>query len=52
MEKCEGFWLGSDKALQLNCNLFGIKWPEQFRYLGIDLGHNQKLNDIKNFDEK
>ena len=25
MEKCEGFWLGSDKALQLNCNLFGIK---------------------------
>ena len=52
IEKCEGFWLGTDKDLQLNCNLFGIKWPEQFRCLGIYLGHNQKSNDMKNFDEK
>ena len=48
MEKCEGFWLGSDKALQLNCNLFGIN----LFGLGIYLGHNQKLNDIKKIDEK
>ena len=47
IENCEGFWLGSDKDLQLNCNLFGIKWPDQFRCLGIYLGHNQKSNDIK-----
>ena len=52
MEKYECFWLGSDKALQLNCILFDIKWPEQFRYLGIYFGHNRKLNDIKKFDEK
>ena len=31
VDKCEGFWLGRDKVLQKNCNLFGIKWPEQFR---------------------
>ena len=52
MEKCEGFWLGRDKLLQANCNLFGIKWPEQFRCLGIYLGYNRQLNDIKNWYEK
>ena len=35
MEKREGFWLGRDKILQENCNLFGIKWPKQIRCLGI-----------------
>ena len=29
IEKCEGLWLGRDKVLQLNCNLLGIKWPDQ-----------------------
>ena len=52
MEKCEGFWLGRDKVLQKNCNLFGIKWPEQFRCLGIYLGYNRQLNDIRNWCEK
>ena len=43
---------GSDKTLQLSCNLFGIKWPEQFTCLGIYLGQNQILNDIKQIDWK
>ena len=51
VQKCEGFWLGRDKLLQANCNLFGIKWPEQFRCLGIYLGYNRQLNDIKNWYE-
>ena len=52
IEKCEGLWLGRSKFLQRNCKLFGIKWPEQFRCLGIYLGHNKQLNDRKNFTEK
>ena len=51
VEKCEGFWLG-EKMQQENCNLFGIKWPEQFRCLGIYLGYNRPLNDIRNWYEK
>ena len=51
VEKCEGFWLGREKIQQENCNLFGIKWPEQFRYLGIYLGYNRPLNDIRNWYE-
>ena len=38
--------------MQKNCNLFGIKWPEQFRCLGIYLGYNRQLNDIRNWYEK
>ena len=52
VEKCEGFWLGRDKILQENCNLFGIKWPEQIRCLGIYLGYNKQLNDSRNWYEK
>ena len=52
IEKCEGLWLGRSKFLQTNCKLFGIKWPEQFRCLGIYLGHNKQLNERKNFTEK
>ena len=52
VEKCEGLWLGRSKHLQLHCNLFGIKWPEQFRCLGIYLGHDKQLNNNKNFNEK
>ena len=44
VEKYEGLWLGRDKALQVNCNLFGIKWPEQLRCLGVYLGHNKLIN--------
>ena len=50
--KCEGFWLGKDKALQSHSRYFGIKWPEQLRCRGIYLGYNNQLNDKKNFDEK
>ena len=50
--KCEGFWLGKDKALQSYSRYFGIKWPEQLRCLGIYLGYSNQLNDKKNFDEK
>ena len=52
IDKCEGLWLGKDKNLQCHCNLFGIKWPEQFRCLGVYLGHNKQINDKKNFEEK
>ena len=51
MEKCEGYWLGQNKALQDHCKLFGIKWPKQFRYLGIYLGYDKRLNDNKNWYE-
>ena len=51
VEKCEGLWLGRSKHLQLHCNLFGIKWPKQFRCLGIYLGHDKQLNN-KNFNEQ
>ena len=50
--KCEGLWLGKNKGLQNNCKMFGIKWPNQFRCLGIYLGHDKELNAIKNWDEK
>ena len=52
VEKCEGFWLGREKMQQVNWNLFGIKWPEQFRCIGIYLGYNRPLNDIRNWYEK
>ena len=38
--------------MQLNCNLLGIKWPEQLRCLGVYLGHNKLINVKKNFEEK
>ena len=34
----EGLWLGSDKHRQHNCNLYGTKWPDQIRCLGIYVG--------------
>ena len=52
IDKSEGLWLGKDKNLQIKCDLFGVKWPETFRCLGIYLGHNKQLNDRKNFEEK
>ena len=52
IKKCEALWLGKDKALQPGCTLFGIKWPEQIRCLGVYLDHNKQINDLKNFEEK
>ena len=52
IKKCEALWLGKDKALQPGCTLFGIKWPEQIRCLGVYLGHNKQISDLKNFEEK
>ena len=49
VEKCEGLWLMRKKFLQTNCKLFGIKWPEQFRCLGIYIGHNKQLNERRIF---
>ncbi len=51
-DKCQGFWLGKDKLLQQNCTLFGIKWPYQFRCLGVYLGYDIERNILKNFVEK
>ena len=42
----------SGLALQSHRRYFGIKWPEQLRYLGIYLGYNNQLNAKKNYDEK
>ena len=50
--KSEGLWLGKHKTNQLNCNLHGIKWPDQIRCLGIYVGHNTAKNIEKNWSEK
>ena len=50
--KCEGFWLGNQSHLQDNCTLYGIKWPIQFRYLGIYLGYNKSENYKLNWELK
>ena len=52
LSKCEGLWLGKDKRKQSNCRLFGIKWPEQLRCLGIYVGHLLDKNIIKNWVDK
>ena len=51
LEKCEGFWLG-EKVRSKNERLFGIKWVDQFKCLGVFLG--DETHDIyhKNFDSK
>jgi hypothetical protein len=51
-DKCEGFWIGSSKYRQENCNLFGIKWPDQIKYLGIYFGHNKEENYVMNWQKK
>ena len=52
LEKCEGLWLGKEKWRQIGCTLFGIKWPETIRLLGIYIGHNNTLNKEMNWDKK
>ena len=52
LSKCEGLWLGIDKGRQRNCNLFGIKWPDQIRCLGIYVGHEINKNFNSNWNNK
>ena len=52
LSKCEGLWLGRDKNKQTNYRLFGIKWPEQIRCLGIYIGHSEEKNIQKNWFDK
>jgi hypothetical protein len=42
LSKCEAFWLGSDRTKQRECSLFGFKWPENLRILGIYVGYNEQ----------
>jgi len=52
LSKCEGLWIGRDKFKQIGCSLFGVKWPQQVRCLGIFVGHSEHLNIIKNWRDK
>jgi len=52
VSKCEGLWLGGYKNRQNHCTLYGIKWPEQIRCLGIYVGHDRKKNIEKNWTSK
>ena len=52
LSKCEGIWLGVDKTRQKDCKLFGIKWPDQNRCLGIYVGYSRDQNLKRNLDEK
>ncbi len=44
LSKCEALWLGKNKYRQKQCTLFGIKWPEMLRCLGIYVGHSKNEN--------
>ena len=53
ISKCEGLWLGNMKHRQINCNLFGIKWPlEPIRCLGIYIGYDYIAKKTLNWDDK
>ena len=52
LSKCEGIWLGVNKTRQKDCKLFGIKWPDQNRCLGIYVGYSRDKNLERNWDEK
>ena len=43
---------GGTKNKQTNCRLFGIKWPEKIRCLGIYIGHSEEKNIQKNWFDK
>ena len=51
-EKCEGYWLGEYKHRQINCSLYGIKWPMNIKYLGVFLGYNNEDNFQLNWKAK
>ena len=52
LNKCKGLWIGLNKNLQKDCSLFGIKWPESLKYLGVYIGHNKKELNTLNWDYK
>ena len=52
LSKCEGLWLGQDKYRQKNCTLFGIRWPDQIRCLGIYVGYSADKNIQMNWNCK
>ena len=51
LSKCKGILFGVDKIRQKNCKLFGIKWPDQNRYLGVYVGYSIDKNLKRNWDE-
>jgi len=52
LSKCEGLWLGVDRSKQQGCTLFGIRWPEQIRCLGIYIGYSDDINMQKNWYDR
>ena len=52
LSKCEGFWIGSNRYKQTNCSFLGMKWPQQFRYLGIHFGNDEQQNYKLNWGSK
>ena len=52
LSKCEGMCIGVDKYKHQGSTLFGIKWPEQLRCLGIYIGHSNDKNKQKNWYDK
>ena len=52
LSKSEGLWLGQDKNRQKGCSLFGIKWPDQIRCLGLYVGYSKEKNDDMNWISK
>ena len=52
LSKCEGLCLWADKHRQHNCNLFGIKWPDQIHCLGIYIGYAHDKNLKSNWSDK
>ena len=41
-----------DKTRQKHCSLFGVKWPEQIRCLGLYVGHSKEKNSDMNWISK
>ena len=52
LSKSEGLWLGQDKSRQKGCSLFGIKWPDQIRCLGLYVGYSKEKNNDMNWISK
>ena len=52
LSKCEGLWLGQNKCRQKNCTLFGIRWPDQIRCLGIYIRYSTDKNIQMNWNCK
>jgi len=48
--KTEGLWLGARRGL--HTNMFGIKWPQSLKILGIYVSYDEKSTLNKNFRDK